>query len=388
MISGRDIVVLSDDWNGLPTSTVHLMRQFLRDNRIFWLNLVSRMPKLRRSDLTKVTHVARRWMAEGAGLLAHTTSHQPTLVPRVTTPIIIPYFKPIVRRLNGISLKRHYEKLCRAHQIQRPILLTTWPSAVDFVKSVDAAPKIYYCVDDWPHYPGLNSSDWRQMEEDLLEHTDAIVATSSDLVKKGRPDRATLYLPQGVDFDHFRRGADCREPIAALEEIPRPIVGFFGLVSSWVDLQLLSRLSEHFPNVSFVIIGRSELDLSLLRKKPNVYCLGAVAYADLPQYARYFDVGLIPFVIDRLTRAVNPLKLYEYFALGLPVLATRLPELERIEGPIELASTPNEFCEKLRVLMARRSLAREQEAISIASVNTWRRRAEQFSVFLGTVAFN
>jgi glycosyltransferase involved in cell wall biosynthesis len=160
------------------------------------------------------------------------------------------------------------------------------------------------------------------------------------------------------------------------------MVGFFGLISAWVDQALIAHLSEAFPDVSFVLIGRADVDTASLAARPNVYQLGLVPYADLPAYARYFDVGLIPFVLNRLTRAVNPLKLMEYFALGLPVLSTRLPELELIHGPLRLAETAEEFRAGLADLLGALPSFEPEEAFVAARANTWDARVEQLSGFL------
>ena len=128
------------------------------------------------------------------------------------------------------------------------------------------------------------------------------------------------------------------------------------------------------------------MGLERLTARPNVHCLGFVPYAELPRYARYFDVGLIPFVLNRLTRAVNPVKLMEYLALGLPVLATRLPELETVAGPIRLGQTPAEFRAGLREALALCGPEARAEARAVARRNTWDRRVEQLSAFLETLA--
>jgi glycosyltransferase involved in cell wall biosynthesis len=298
---------------------------------------------------------------------------------------MVPWFKPLVRRFNRFSLLRKYRKLCLRHEITDPILLTTFPYAVDFLKAVPDAVKVYYCVDDFLDYPGVNQRDWARMEAELLGTVDGLIVTARTLAHKRVTDCPLLHLPHGVDYEHFQVPADAA-PVPALEALPRPVVGFFGLLSSWVDQEVIADLSEHVPEVSFVLLGRSEVGLERLAARPNVHCLGFVPYAELPRYARYFDVGLIPFVLNRLTRAVNPVKLMEYLALGVPVLSTRLPELETMDGPIHLAETRAEFRAGLRAALARCGPEARAEARAVARQNTWDRRAEQLSEFLEALA--
>jgi glycosyltransferase involved in cell wall biosynthesis len=219
------------------------------------------------------------------------------------------------------------------------------------------------------------------MEAELLGSVDGLIVTSRYLARKRTRACPLLHLPHGVDYAHFQSGAGAA-PVPELESLPKPVVGFFGLISSWVDLNLVADLARRFPAASFVLIGRSEVSLEPLAGLPNVRCLGYVPYAELPRYARYFDVGIIPFVLNQLTRAVNPVKLMEYLALGLPVLSTRLPELEDLAGPIRLAVTPDEFRDGLAELLTTVGPKTSAAAREIAADNTWDERVGRLSEFL------
>ena len=383
MISGRDFLVLSDEWAGSPTSAIHLTQRLLRDNRVFWFNMINRIPLLRRAHLTKVGRIVRQWLGRRLHSDDRRNGHADGPGrPHTVTPVMIPWFKPVVRRINQISLRRQYDGLRRLYQIGDPILITTWPSAVDFVKSVPAAAKLYYCPDDWLHYPGLNAADWRIMEQELIAAVDGVVVTSRHLAKKVAGSLPVLYLPHGVDFDHFHKAAESTVVVPQMERLRRPIVGFFGQIASWVDFQVVAALGASFPEVSFALIGDIDPAVGQVPTGNNLHYLGAVPYAELPRFARYFNVALIPFVTNDLTKAVNPLKLLEYYALGLPVLATRLPELESVGGPIWLASTPREFCDALARILPQDRRDWAVEAKGIARQNTWDQRVAQLCTFI------
>jgi glycosyltransferase involved in cell wall biosynthesis len=386
MIAGRDFVVFSDAWDGLPTSTMHLFRRIMKQNRVFWFNTINRMPRVGWHDTIKLARFAQRWLAPARGKEFGANGHARTTRdgPFVTSPFMIPWFEPPVRILNRRMLLRDYRRIVRKHGVRNPIVVTTFPSVADFVRSVDCSLRLYYCVDDWLELPGYNAKQFRVMEDQLLNDVDGLIVTSRALEQKQKVGCPLLYLPHGVDFEHFHRRSEDTGPLPELAGIRGPIIGFFGVIGAWFDVDVIATLSRAFPDVSFVLIGgRAEAEISMepIRCCANVHFLGRIPYADLPRYARHFDVGLIPFVTNRLTEAVNPLKLLEYFALGLPVLATRLPELERIGGPISLASTPDEFCEKLAAILGHASQTRH-EAIEIARNNTWEHRAEEFSTFV------
>jgi glycosyltransferase involved in cell wall biosynthesis len=386
MISGRDFVVLADDWHGLPTSAIHLFRRVAEHNRVFWFNTIGRLPRPSWTDATKVVATIGKWVRRKRA--ADPVPADPPGL-QVFNPFMVPWFKPLVRRWNCRSFLRTYHRLCAEHNITEPILVTTFPYAADFFRAVPGSLRLYYCVDDFLEYPGVAHADWAVMEAELLNSIDGLIVTSRHLAKKQTRPGPLLHLPHGVEYDHFQLAAGERRGVSPPVLEPagsgrpaRPVVGFFGLLSSWVDTSLISWLSERFPDVSFVLLGRCETDLAPLKHRANVHYLGHVPYADLPLYARSFDVGLIPFVLNRLTRAVNPLKLLEYFALGLPVVSTRLPELEDQAGPLRLAFTREEFAAGLWEILAGPPASYRQQALAVARRNTWDSRAEQFSAFV------
>ncbi len=392
MIAGRDLIIVSDNWDGLrhgvPTSAIHLFSRLSRSHRVFWFNTISRMPKPTRADLARVARTVREWASGPREAARRNEPVDPrTAGVRVAAPFMVPWFKPAGRRLNRLSMRRAYGCLRERHGIANPIVLTTAPYGVDFLAAIDEGLKVYYCVDEFLDYPNVNRTDWAAMEAELLGSIDGLVVTSRDLGRKKRPGGCpVLYLPHGVDYDHFHVAAIRRRVVPHLEALPRPIVGFFGLISEWVDLGLMAHLSETFPTASFVLYGRADVELGPLDGRPNVHYFGPVPYDELPDHARYFDIGLIPFVLNDLTRAVNPLKLLEYFALGMPVLATRLPELEGVEGPLRLAVGRDEFRAGLAELVAGGPGLGAKDAWDAAREHTWDRRAEDLGTFLEDLA--
>lgn len=383
MIDGRDFVVFSDEWSGLPTSSIHLFQRIAPRNRVFWFNMFNRMPSLQWNDVQKVTRLMGGWATRSLRPRGADNTRSMGDNPCVTNCFIIPVFKPAIRQANRWLLERTYRRVFSEHGVRNPIVVATWPSAVDLVREIDAELKLYYCVDEWLDYPGFNRRDWERMEDDLILCVDGLVATSRELVRKGKGGLPTLYLPHGVDFDHFNQGGGRCEAVLELERLRKPVVGFFGLISEWIALDVIADLADTFPNVSFVMLGKSEVSMTDVCRHPNVRWLGLVPYADLPRYARYFDVGLIPFVNSALTKAVNPLKLLEYYALGLPVLATRLPELASADGPIHLAESHEEFRRGLAEILSHPRPS--QQALSAARSNTWQERVEQLYGFIQQV---
>ncbi|HEV3117537.1 MAG TPA: hypothetical protein VGY58_10810, partial [Gemmataceae bacterium] len=286
MITGRDFVVLSDEWHGLPTSAIHLFRRLKNYNRVFWFNTIGRMPRPTLRDAGKVVRAVCNWTFGKFHRISVPANDSDSL--QVVSPLMVPWFKPLVRRFNRAAMLRRYESLQRKYEIRDPIVITTFPPSADFVQAVPAALKVYYCVDDFLDYPGLNHGDWAMMEEKLLREVDALVVTSKKLTEKRLTQCPMLHLPHGVDFDHFHDAVIRAEPEPRLEHIRKPIVGFFGLISQWVDLGNIAWLADVFPECSFVLIGQADISLSPIKDRSNVHYLGQVPYAELPRYARYF----------------------------------------------------------------------------------------------------
>jgi glycosyltransferase involved in cell wall biosynthesis len=110
--------------------------------------------------------------------------------------------------------------------------------------------------------------------------------------------------------------------------LPGPVIGFYGLIEDWVDLEVIRHMAAARPDWSFLMIGEVKTDTSAVRRLPNVHFPGRRPYQSLPGYCRKFDIAVLPFVVNELTLAANPLKVREYLAAGLPVVATPLPEVQ------------------------------------------------------------
>jgi len=215
----------------------------------------------------------------------------------------------------------------------------------------------------------------RLLEDEALRAVDAVVYTADALKVRVEAAGARKHraLPNGVDFAHFADGAPAAPP--EYERLPRPIAVYAGSLEEWFDYDLLAQSAAALPDVSFVLIGPEALARRRLPARPNIHVLGRKPYAQLPAFLRHADVGIIPFDVARhgaLVHGVNPLKLYEYLASGLPVVATRWEALAALESPALLADGPVDFIARLRQTLAG---PRRPEAFrAFARGETWERR--------------
>lgn len=192
-------------------------------------------------------------------------------------------------------------------------------------------------------------------EKKIAQQVDLVGYTAPSLKDyvAGFGPKRTALIPNGVNFQHFAGTA--RPMPADLAAIPKPIAVYVGAIEAWFDFDLLRILSQRMPEVSFVLIGPEKLAAERLKGLPNVHLLGRRKYDDLPAYLQHSDVGIIPFDVKghaTLINYVNPLKLYEYLACGLPCVSVRWRALEELHSPAILCDTAEEFERGLRAALA------------------------------------
>src|SRR5260370_30703031 len=136
-------------------------------------------------------------------------------------------------------------------------------------------------------------------------------------------------------------------------EASESVIGFYGAIADWFDLELMTQVARLRPQYSSVLIGQVHLaDISQLKALPNTYLLGEKPYSELPAYLRQFDVCTLSFRMNRLTQSVNPVQVYEYLSQGKPVVSVPLPELAPLSELLYFGSGPEEFASQLDPALA------------------------------------
>lgn len=273
----------------------------------------------------------------------------------VVTPMVIPLpGNPAVAAINKRLLVRQIRSVLATLPSRQVQLWSFAPDADYLCGAFDEECIVYYCVDEFGEFTGYDRHRVLAAEARLAGKADLLIATSRALFESKRYlCRKAIHVPHGVDFEHFATAdrsnrAAIPEDIAAL---PRPILGFWGLIQDWVDVDLLAWVAATRPDWSIALIGDIATDVSALDGLPNMHLLGRRPYRALPRYAEAFDVGIIPFKLNDLTRAVNPIKLREYLAAGLPVVSTALPEVAAYRPHVRMAADAWEFVEACELAM-------------------------------------
>jgi len=374
MIEGNDIIYFSNDWDGDPLSKKHIALRLAQKNRVLWVNSTgNRNPTASVRDLRRAWKKVRQYF-RGCRPVATNIS--------VFSPLVIPFHgNRAARWLNRYLLRWSLRRACRKLGFQNPIAWTFVPSSADVVGSLGERLVIYHCVDEFSKFTGTDEAAILEMERRLMEKADMVVVSSSRLYEtKHRYNPNTFLVTHGVDVAHFRNA--CLSSIEApsdCAELRRPVIGFFGLIADWVDLDVVRYLACARPEWSFVLIGEVQTDTSALRDMSNVHLLGRRSYQSLPAYCKAFDVAILPFVVNELTTAANPLKLREYLAAGLPVVATPLPEVLNLSALVRMARTPGDFLHQIEALLSEGKRGPDPAVSALMEVESWDRKVEDLS---------
>lgn len=200
----------------------------------------------------------------------------------------------------------------------------------------DTAAVVYDCMDELAKFR-FAPPDLPAREATLLAAADVVFTGGHQLFTlKQRHHRNVHLYGCGVDLEHYAKARHAETQIPAdIASLPRPILGYFGVVDERLDYALVESLASAFDGGSVVMIGPfAKIDPATLPRRPNLHWLGQRDYDDLPAYAKGFDACLMPFALNDATENINPTKTLEYMAAGKPVVSTAVPDVLRHFTPI------------------------------------------------------
>lgn len=372
-------IVFGDDWGAHPSSVQHLFRRIARTHRTLWVNTLGlRPPRLDRRDAERVVRKLRGMLGPRAAPSSAPSTTE-GLDLHVVSPPMLPWMRPAPMRIaNRESVRLAVGRAAERLGLREPVVVTTVPNGVDGRGLAGSRCLVYYCVDDFTNWPGVDREAASTLERELLDRCDAVLATSQNLADTRRPRRgeATL-LPHGVDLEHLARASEPSTPTLHGVRRGRPVLGYLGLVDARMDVDLIMGVARARPDWDVVFVGPTDTAPDPRLRGDNVRFVGAVPYARLPEAMASFDVALLPYVRSELTRSINPLKLREYLASGKPVVATSLPEVARYAPEVRLADTVEETLSAVAEALAGPSDRRDARAALLAG-ETWDDRARTF----------
>lgn len=382
------LVVFSDDWGRHPSSCQHLVSRVVKSAETIWVNTIgTRMPHLSITDFKKTVAKFRQWRRQDRD------THHADLT--VVSPKMFPGFRRRWQRhFNARSMSKAVnEALGPRDGKESRIAITTLPITAglsDVRYHLDVDRWVYYCVDDFAEWPGLDSAVMRQMEAEQLARMDVVIAASEHLRSRlgelGGHDIA--LLTHGIDLAHWA-GAPCQRAESqhlSLFENSGPSVVFWGLIDRRLDEDWCRELALCLQRVdgTFHLVGPIEHSPDFVKDFPKTVTLsGAIPYADLPLLADKASVLVMPYRDMPVTRAMQPLKFKEYLATGKPVVARALPATMEWQTAADLVHDSNEFCQ--RVIERIKSGATELQRTTRQQLDaeSWDEKARGFAAMIG-----
>ncbi len=387
MLRDQDLVCISSiDWDFIWQGHQQIMSMLAsQGNRVLFVeNTGVRPPRL--GDLGRLRHRVYRWWTSTRGFRQET----PNL--HVFSPLVLPWpYSRLARWINRVLLLRAIRRWMRVMKFRRPIVWTFLPTplARELLWALEPEVSIYYCIDDLAA-SSFPARKIQRTEEKMFREVDLVFVTSEKLRARAArfSDRVHLF-PFAVDYPPFEAARTDGLPLPAdIAALPRPVVGYLGGIHQWIDQSLLAQTAQRLPHVTFALIGPLQTDVGRLAGCTNVRLLGSCSHADVPRYLKALDVALIPYRLTEYTASVYPTKLNEYLAMGLPVVATDLPEIRRFNAEygdvVTVGGTNDEFVAGIRHALELSLPGEVARRIEVARSNSWEARVTAMSRLIET----
>jgi glycosyltransferase involved in cell wall biosynthesis len=376
------LLVFADDWGRHPSSCQHLVGQLLDRYEVWWVNTIGmRRPRLDRATYSRGLEKLRHWLKPAGG--QGQDDGRPPIHPslHILNPRMWPSFgSALERRFNRDLLTRQLIPYIAAMP-EPPIVVTNVPIVADLIGVLPVRRWVYYCVDDFAEWPGLDHKTILAMEERLIEGADALVGVSTTLQAKiERWGRSVHLLTHGVDLEHWGQGdaPAPRSSASSLARLDHLLIMFWGVVDRRMDVAFIERLSKDLTTGTIVLIGPESDPDPRLGRLERVVLHPPVPFEQLPEIARAAHVLIMPYDDLPVTRAIQPLKLKEYLATGKPVVVRNLPSTEAWADALDLADSPGAFSEAVRKRLESGLPESQRRARARLADESWAAKAGQF----------
>ncbi len=258
----------------------------------------------------------------------------------------------------------------------RPVIYFSLPDHINMVKQYKPSLLVFDSIDE----PSEEFAGWRQHYRRALLLADVVLASSDKLYRMAASVNENTYLiPNACDYEYFSQALTAKLGLPEdMNGFSGPVIGFMGAIASWCDLELLDRLATNFPDCNIILLGPLyNVQRKQVPARSNIHWLGIKDYKDLPAYLQAFDVGIIPFKLSSMIESVNPIKMWEYLAAGLPVVSTAFPEAQKHRDVVLYSENEAEFMENINIALYEDSPEKQALRLELARQNSWKSRARQ-----------
>ena len=386
-------LIFSDDWGRHPSSCQHLTRRLMLegDHRVYWVNTIgTRPPGLNLLTLRRGFGKIRSWFGDHRKANSSTgevSRNEPT--PKILHPVMYPWFRHgFDRRLNRLLMSRTINRVLEEAGETDVTAITTLPIVADLPGELPAVKRwVYYCVDDWSRWPGMDARPLAEMEAELIRKMDRIVTAGENLHDRLQSlGRDSLLLTHGIDLDFWRgtQSGNARQNPEFTRNLPRPVFTFWGLIDERLEPEMVERLAQDSPQSTILLAGPVAAPevAKRLEAIPNARLLGMVPYEKLPQLAAESDVLIMPYRKNEATEQIQPLKMTEYLASGRPAVVRALRASEPWRDALDEADSPETFSRLARFRALSGLPAAQADSRKRLESETWAEKARQFEAYI------
>lgn len=366
------LLVFSDDWGRHPSSCQHLVRRLLPRYDVAWVDTIGmRTPSLNWATISRGMEKLAHWMRRKP---SSTTESLPEHLT-VLRPKMWPWFTHAWDR--AVNRRLLLSQLGRATP-QPVTAITTLPIVADLMGALPVERWVYYCVDDFSQWPGVDQRTMLTMERAVIERADVIIAASRHLQARIEASgRESHLLIHGVDLEFWQRPGPERLP-AEILSLEQPVILFWGLVDRRMDVGFVRDLSDALTQGTILIVGPESDPDPALAHIPRVRRWPAQPLEALPGFGQTAAVLIMPYADLPVTHAIQPLKMLEYLATGKPVVTRKLPSTQDWADCLDAVATADEFVAAVRKRLQTGLPTDQSAARQRLAQESWSAKALQF----------
>jgi glycosyltransferase involved in cell wall biosynthesis len=387
ILAGHDIIYFGPGkWDGMWRNRHQLMSRFARYNNVMYVEPIFTIHKLRKQLRRGYRGISEIWHdARHAGVTKAAENlyiyHSPAYIPisgrfpldKITWWVWNLLFKQTMKRLGFI----------------RPIIWLSQPNMSCFIGNFNEKLIIYHVVDEYLSYGEMDvetRAKVEKLEQQVLEKADLVIVVSEKLhATKSVLNKHTYLVPNGVDYASYSKALTDDTPMPSdISQLPKPVIGYSGLISRRLDLGLIGYIAKSHTEWSLVLIGEvndggCESELNRLREMKNVYFLGIKEITQVPHYVRVFDVCIVPYKLNEQTENLSPLKLYDFMAMGKEIVTTDFPIAREFKDILHIAKSKETFVNCIVKTLSEKNKSLFAKRRQIAAQNTWEDRIVELS---------
>ncbi len=374
------LIVFSDDWGRHPSSCQHLIKKLLPNYRVLWVNTIgTRAPRLDLTTIKRVGEKLKQWTQkknstseESEATVAHDNL-------KVVNPRMWPWFsRSHDRRLNSYLLSRQLAPLIK--DLPQPVTaITTLPITADLAQLLAVEQWIYYCVDDFGEWPGLDGNTLREMDVQMIQRADRIVAVSEHLQSMiSSHGRSSTLLTHGVDLECWQHTATPKDIQNILpNNCDRPLAVFWGVVDRRLNSDMIAALSKRMQHGNILLVGPQQDPDERILNLHNVHAPGPLPFSSLPTLAQAASVLIMPYADLPVTQAMQPLKMKEYMVTGQPVVVSNLPAVREWNDCLDIVDNAADFAEMVTQRLSSGIPDVQLQARTRLRLESWSSKAKQ-----------